>query len=305
VRAASHPALSPLLLSVLALPTPAPAKDADRTSERVTVRFELVSKVEVDCPDDRAVRSAVARRLGYDPFDDSAAELLSARITEQEGGLEGTVELRDETGQVLGRRKVSTTARDCVELAGALVLAVSIVLDPPAIPAAPEPAPEPTMTLLGRLGGHAALGAAPATSLGVTAGLVGRRKDRSLGIEARVDLPRSEEDSGGRIRTSSVIGLLSLCGHWRALGGCGTAGAGAIHASGEGFENAAAATRPLALAGPRLFFTWPVGGPVSLIVHADGMVALVQTNLRVGGDLVWSTPVFSGVLGAALQGRLW
>jgi len=270
-------------------------------AESDAVRLELVRDVD-GCPDDRALKAAVTRRLGYDPFQEEAATHLFTRIVAHGGGLQASVVLRDGAGRVLGKRLVRSTSADCVELASALVLAISIVLDPPRVPAPPPRPPAPALAIEGLLFAHGALGAAPATVLGVGAGAALSRADRSLGLELRMDLPRSEEVSGGSVRTYAVMGLLSGCARFRALGVCGVAGGGALRASGEGFVETNAATRPVLLVGPRLLAEIPIGDTFSLSAHADALVSLVQTTLRVR-DWSWTTPVFSGVLAVGLAAR--
>jgi len=275
-------------------------------AEPPAVRFSLV--VDVDsCPDDRAIRAAVVRRLGRDPFADKAARRLTARIAADGDGLRARVELVDAAGRELGRWQVGTPRQDCVELASALVLAISIVLDPPDTPppSPPVASPPSTSTLSGAVGAMVAAGAAPATTVGLTARMLGGRLGRELGVELRADLPRSEPIQGGRVRTFSLSGALSACARNRGLLLCGVAGAGALHARGEGLTDSRSSTQPMVYAGPRLMAEVPLAGALLLVAHVDGLLSLWQTTLRVDGEIAWATPVFSVVAGLGLGAQFW
>jgi hypothetical protein len=267
-----------------------------------TIRFALDARVE-GCPDARALRAAVVRRLGRDPFADDAPDLLAARIAPAPRGLAGSVTLTDALGRSRGRWDVETDS-DCVELASALVLALSIVLDPPepAPPSAPPP-PAPASTWAGAVGPLAAAGAAPTTTVGVVARVWRGRASRPVGGEVRVDLPRSEPFGGGRIRTFSITGAGSMCARHGPLGVCGLLGAGVLHARGEGFADDRSSTQPMIYAGPRLMAETPLFGAFFLTAGVDGLLSLWQTTLRVDGDVAWATPVFSAVAMLGLGAR--
>jgi hypothetical protein len=81
------------------------------------------------CPDEPALRAAVGRLLGYDPF------VVSARTTvvigvEREGSRIRARTYLDEGGVSRGAREFWTAATNCDELVAAVALAVSIALDP-------------------------------------------------------------------------------------------------------------------------------------------------------------------------------
>lgn len=59
------------------------------------------------CPDQAAVRKAVASRLGYDPFFPSSDKTIVARVLREGDLLKGQVELIDEHGAQIGRREFS------------------------------------------------------------------------------------------------------------------------------------------------------------------------------------------------------
>jgi hypothetical protein len=105
-----------------------------------------------ECPDQDALRSAVAARLGYDPFVREARETVVARIGRDGEVWRAQVALVDDKGMERGARRLETASPDCADLITAMALTISIAVDPlsvirpPPAVAAPErqaPAPEP------------------------------------------------------------------------------------------------------------------------------------------------------------------
>jgi hypothetical protein len=201
------------------------------------------------CPDEIAVRDGVAKRLGYDPFQSPAPTTLSAAITRTPRGLRAQIEVRDASGRALRSRQLTSAANDCVELADAMTLAMSLALDPLAVakpPAPPPPAPSPgpaaaappapTLSSFewraappesppppaahadpwkvhASLGTLVATGAAPAPAVGFAAGVGLRWRALSLNAEGRADLPSSIAFQGGTASTSLLLVSLVPCAH--------------------------------------------------------------------------------------------
>jgi len=104
------------------------------------------------CPDQDAVKSAVKKRLGYDPFFPAARQTIVVEITDAEasGDLRARMRLVDEQGMIRGSRELSDKTENCGELVASLALAISIALDPsaalgeePAVDTVAQPAPTP------------------------------------------------------------------------------------------------------------------------------------------------------------------
>ena len=96
------------------------------------------------CPDEPAMRAAVAARLGYDPFRVVATTTLTAQISRENGVYRGQVKLVDESGVERGARSIESRADDCAELTQALALSMSIAIDPLSVLSPPKPTePEP------------------------------------------------------------------------------------------------------------------------------------------------------------------
>ncbi len=88
------------------------------------------------CPDQPRLRRAIAERLGRDPFLDAEQpraedhRALSVQFTREATRHLATIALVDAQGRPTGTRELSSTASDCAELAGAVVLAATIAIDP-------------------------------------------------------------------------------------------------------------------------------------------------------------------------------
>jgi hypothetical protein len=82
------------------------------------------------CPDQAAVREAVKKRLGYDPFFPSSDKTIIARIVRDASKLRGEVELVDEHGSQAGTREFSAEPDQCEQLVYAMALSISIAIDP-------------------------------------------------------------------------------------------------------------------------------------------------------------------------------
>ena len=102
-----------------------------------------------DCPDRDAVREAVKKRLGYDPFFPNSDKTIIARVVRDADKLRGEVELVDEHGTQVGKREFSAERAQCDQLVRAMALSISIAIDPksaetyaegPADVLAPDPA---------------------------------------------------------------------------------------------------------------------------------------------------------------------
>src|SRR5437016_3679322 len=90
------------------------------------------------CPDEAAIRKAVAARLGYDPFFPSADKTIIALITREQQKLHAIVQLVDDHGLVKGLREFRTRSDKCDELIATVSLAISIAIDPTQISGAPD-----------------------------------------------------------------------------------------------------------------------------------------------------------------------
>ena len=200
-----------VLASGLLLPRGA---SADRPSTRFL--YERGPGAE-SCPDEAGIRSAVAARLGFDPFRPSEATRIEASVRAEGTDLVGVVRAFDSHGAMKGERKLHAAKDSCDELSAAMAVTISILLDPhgvfaqePARPAPPasldprddpfhgdEPPPLPAPLSAPREPVHfrlgidaiGSLGAAPSAAFGGSL-LVGLGyRTWSIDLEGRADLP--------------------------------------------------------------------------------------------------------------------
>lgn len=93
------------------------------------------------CPDEAALRKAVAARFGYDPFFPWATRAVIVQVWRAPHGYAARVQAVDEQGMSQGTRELSSDGESCAELFDAAALAISIALDATAAVEAPSPAP--------------------------------------------------------------------------------------------------------------------------------------------------------------------
>jgi hypothetical protein len=86
-----------------------------------------------DCPDARALRAAVADRLGRDPFGPGPGPTIEATAEHHDGTWSAHIAAYGTDGRVIGERELSSNAADCASLAAATALAVALVIDPDAV----------------------------------------------------------------------------------------------------------------------------------------------------------------------------
>lgn len=287
------------------------------------------------CPDEATVREGVAARLGYDPFDASATSKVTARISRDGKTLRAKIEVEDAAGTVTGSRELSSTKNDCTELASAMTLTISMVIDPlgkgppPPPPPAPTPMPTPAATheppppapppkpkdtlppptpkdtepaLRARLalGGHGTLGFAPRVDYGASASIGASYGSASLDLEGRRDMPTTSSLGKGEATISLMMASLVPCMHRSVLVGCAVVSMGSLEATGAGVDAPATRSALYLGLGLRAGIEVPLGATFALSARAEVLAPLVHTTLRLDGADVWSTPALAGSLGLGL-----
>ena len=283
------------------------------------------------CPDVATIQAGVAARLGYEPFDDRADDLVRAIIQPSGHGLEARIALIDAKGSPKAERRLVSRQRDCAELASSVELAISIAIDPfrlgpapaglPArVPEAPNQAeqgaspsaPQASVVSSGEpvaasrprslssqvgvevVGG---LGAAPSPTLGVAASVGMRGGDLSLGLEGRADLPASTSLRVGEASTALLVASLVPCVHVGRVATCALVTAGALRAAGHGLVDSRTVTLPYAALGARVALEIPVTARWSLALHGDVTAPITTSKVEVDGTTVWTSPILSVALG--------
>src|ERR1017187_5413769 len=93
------------------------------------------------CPDEEELRAAVAKRVGFDAFDEAAERLLSCRVERVGRVLRARIDVGFGSNQQPAARELVSAQADCRELAEAVQLAFSIAINPLVVAAQAESAP--------------------------------------------------------------------------------------------------------------------------------------------------------------------
>jgi hypothetical protein len=124
----------------------------DTHPSSVRLVFERQPGAE-SCPGEEAIRAAVVGRLGVDPFDSESKKVIRCTMGGATGRLEARIEVVASSTSRPATRELVSKRSDCIELGDAVVLALSIAINPrfaagPAktsaateLSAAPEPPP--------------------------------------------------------------------------------------------------------------------------------------------------------------------
>jgi hypothetical protein len=295
------------------------------------VRFEYARQEGAGasaCPELPAIAAGVAARLGYEPFDDRASDLVRATIRTAAHGLEARIELVDGDGVVKAERRLVSHQRDCTELASSVELAVSIAIDPlgvgaaeppasvPADVAEPRavaaPAPEPTAPAASTTRPHPPLAArveggvvgtaakAPSYSLGARVGGALGGHIFSIGLEGQADFSARKPLQQGYARATLWTASLVPCARQGVVAVCALFTAGLLRGSGDELFDAHSTNLFYAAAGLRLSFAIPLTSSLALTVHGDATAPFTEEQLRVDAQTVWTSPHVAAALGVGL-----
>jgi len=267
------------------------------------------------CPDEAALRKAVAARVGYDPFFPWAPVTMTVEVTGAPGHLRARVIYVDEGAIEKGAQTLESAGATCDDLVGSIALTVSVALDampPPAppepepsapLPAAPAPAPVvapptaapvekrdarlattpprgkpmPAVGLWVAPGGRASAGMWPAAAVGLEVLVELRRGWLGLGVVGRYELPATIGVGGtSQASIDKLTGSLAPCAHFGWLVTCGLATFGGTRAQGLNVDG------PRTLNAPYAAFGGRVGVDVTILpkLHALGTVDVVGIATR-------------------------
>jgi hypothetical protein len=280
------------------------------------------------CPDEGAMRTLVATRLGYDPFAPDAPVRVEASLTRAASGYRAVVRSLDALGAVKGQRELSSRGDDCAELGTTLAMTMSILLDPriflqpgapPTRPARdsddspftperrvqPPPAP-PAEPVAIRAGADVTgdLGAAPSVAAGAGVFVGVGRRFWSVDVEGRVDLPAQLlRPDGTGVRSSLMVGMLVPCFHADLFVGCSVVAMGALQGEGVNVGSPAQGATFYAAAGLRAGFEAPLSARLAIRLHTDLMAPLTRTTLSDRAQDVWTTPALYVATGVGVLGH--
>jgi hypothetical protein len=287
------------------------------------------------CPDETAVRSAVAARLGYDPFLAYATATMFAEVRRDGTTYKAAIKLIDEHSIVRGARELIHVGEPCSELVDLIALSMSIAIDPlslagprpppeapvvavpvpppksppepptipppkPSTPAPQKPADEPKGAPvhfdLG-IGPAFGIGTAPSPTVGALVGGYWHIGRLGLFGEARADLPSSRIHPQGTVGTSLFAGSLGVCYELRVVFGCALGSLGALSASAEGISAPRSDVAVHASVGARLGAELRLAPAFALRAHLDGAAVLTPHRLTIDGGEVQTLSSIAGTLG--------
>jgi hypothetical protein len=279
------------------------------------------------CPDEEALRRAVASRVGYDPFFPWAQLTVLAQVDRRGDRFVGRVEVIDDHARARGSRELTSDHDDCAELISAMALAISIVLDtetagvaPPRAPErdplvpleapsiAAEPAPQPPLrgerpAVSVPENGHvwrASTGAGMSSSVGLTPSVAigpnlfseARRGAFSVGLEASfADGVANVRSLRGGVHAWALAGSVVPCFHVGRAFGCGVALVGVLEAAGSEIASAHSASAPLVGGGARVGIEAPLGELFFFRLHAEVLANFTRSAMQLDGEGVWSAPI--------------
>ena len=313
----------------LGMATLAVAADAggSRSARLVYTRAPEASS----CPDEAALRSAVAGRMGFDPFLPWAQQTILFQVWREHRRYRARLQLVDPESFTHGTRDLASDQSTCAELFDAAALAISIAMDslpkdePPPAPApesapAPEPTPAPVsapapespparisapssgarftlgVDALGVVGAEPA----PTAALAAFGGL--RWRAASTYVEVRADAPAATPSavSPGRVRAWSYQAVLVSCVRYREASLCAVGAVGVLYGESTGITNPSSDSGPFVTAGARVGYDWPLSDRFYLRTHLDAMVDLDRARLQIGGGDAWTAPLIAASGGAGI-----
>lgn len=257
------------------------------------------------CPDERWVHASVGARLGRDPFVDDAPTRVVVNISRgAPPALVALVEVTRPDGRV-GKRTLDSPTGDCLELASAVELAVSLALDPaskraPVVEAPPPPPvkevvvqpppppvspPPPSVTPFGRAGLLMTAGALPGFSGGVLVGGGVLLRHFSIALEGRAHLPTRVLTSDSTTTTFLALASLVPCLELGRVSGCLVGSVGPFQFD----DGSQRQTSVMAQGGARVQVGFEPLQQLRLVPWLEGGVVVTRTTLLRNGVPLWVT----------------
>lgn len=306
------------------------------------LRFERTAAAQA-CPDEAALRRAVAERLGKDPFTPDGQRTVRVTFDATDAGLSAEVQLTDGAGATQGTRRLESAQRDCAELAQSAALAVGIAVDPLVLTRPPVPTPAADAGAPARPEEPSVAAPAPRRPVEPPPPLpqappapAPKPKEpdvlvfAALGVDL-FGLPsvtlRADVDAtwdgpwwrAGLGLTSSGPGVLALtrgeiaawkvtagplaCLRTGVVGVCGVARVGVLHSWASGLPGVRGVTTPSVQVAAVPYVELTVAPAVRLRFQAGVQLEPLPTWLEVGAAEVWRTPWVTVFLGLAMGFR--
>ncbi len=152
----------------------------------------------------------------------------------------------------------------------------------------PEPAPSDLRLALG-LGALGAWGTTPDITGGAVLWAHARWTHFSMGLEARVDAPRSVAAGTGSVEAFVLFANAAGCAHLAPLAACVLAGGGVLRGAGSGLVNAAWVTAPYAVVGGSVQARIEIVPSFWFVARFDVLATLTRIVLVVDDVPAWTT----------------
>lgn len=295
-----------------------------------TPRANLVWSSSTSACREPALRTAVATRLGYDPFVPEAVGLQAEVAITGAATLTGRLTVVRE-GRPKATRQLSGPA-DCTSLIEALAHALAVVIDPlhsaaprtvatpdPALPTpretlpvpAPEPrpveppAPQPSWVRVAlHAQGQLELGQHPQPTASLAAG-VRLGGSRVFGtVEGLVLVPSRGEAGGASVDVFSVGGDVAGCVRLSFVSGCLSARFLGLRFEGRQVDSPQVGWLPAISVGPRVGVEWPRETPFAVTAAAELRAAVTRPRLLLGDVPLWEQPFILGTVSVGALARL-
>lgn len=294
-----------------------PAASAAPTSPTVLIEVEDDPSIgPASCPSQADLEARVAARLGRAPFTASSPSLVfDVRRSIDQGELVASVEARMQTAP-LGRQRLVSRSRNCVELTEAIALAISIVVEQAAESNAAEqsahvsarretePRPRPSaassaapVSWATAAGSRVSFGLAPAAVVGVTMGVRVQRAAWQVGASLLLDTKSTLSVPEGTVATRLSAGGAIGCRARGPLALCGVAFIGELEGRGVDGPRGRTDTSVLLGFGLRAALEQPFGDTFGLLAYADLELSPIRTTLYLERTAVWRSPLFQASFG--------
>lgn len=270
------------------------ASSQSTSAPRTPMAFELQRDTSAErCPDREALGAQLEKRLAQSSASARlpVADKVNVVIRRSQDGYLATVSALGLEG---GTRTLLDPTDDCVGLAEALVLTLSMIADGQPMPPAKAP-PSPAAPTVERplkwgLGAFAASGVLDAAALGPTLDVSWHPWPHiAAGLSALWIPGRTFDNGPGTTSFALVAGMARLCAAMLPYGGrvvpavCAEMGAGGLRGKGEGYVDSRSVWVPWLTAGGSLGVAVRVRSPVSLVARVGYLWSLREERFHVAG----------------------
>lgn len=149
---------------------------------------------------------------------------------------------------------------------------------------------------------HVSFASTPGRVLGIMAGGRLVLGAFTVGLEGRFDRTHElmielDDGDGASASTRIYAAVITPCYRFRWMSGCAVLAGGSIRSTGAGLVHARQTTSRWAALGARAALSVPIAPHLDIEARAELLGVLTRTRLRVGEQLIWTSPKFAGVVG--------